>query len=109
MIRRPPRSTLFPYTTLFRSRYVPASEGAEVGGDWYDAFPGVLGGTVLVIGDVVGHDRNAAAVMGQFRGLLRGISHASGADPGEVLGQLDRAADRLALGAMATALDRKRV
>src|SRR3712207_8961291 len=23
MIRRPPRSTLFPYTTLFRSRYVP--------------------------------------------------------------------------------------
>src|SRR2546422_8842396 len=25
MIRRPPRSTLFPYTTLFRSEYVPAS------------------------------------------------------------------------------------
>src|SRR3712207_7464256 len=24
MIRRPPRSTLFPYTTLFRSRAVPA-------------------------------------------------------------------------------------
>src|SRR2546421_6124605 len=23
MIRRPPRSTLFPYTTLFRSRYIP--------------------------------------------------------------------------------------
>src|SRR2546427_8342627 len=23
MIRRPPRSTLFPYTTLFRSRYKP--------------------------------------------------------------------------------------
>src|SRR3712207_7229430 len=23
MIRRPPRSTLFPYTTLFRSRYSP--------------------------------------------------------------------------------------
>src|SRR2546422_2020315 len=39
MIRRPPRSTLFPYTTLFRSlagwspsrgsRYAPASDGAE--------------------------------------------------------------------------------
>src|SRR2546429_7606822 len=26
MIRRPPRSTLFPYTTLFRSRDVPGSE-----------------------------------------------------------------------------------
>src|SRR2546421_9608761 len=25
MIRRPPRSTLFPYTTLFRSRRTPAS------------------------------------------------------------------------------------
>src|SRR6266542_5555492 len=24
MIRRPPRSTLFPYTTLFRSRHVPS-------------------------------------------------------------------------------------
>src|SRR3712207_8050179 len=28
MIRRPPRSTLFPYTTLFRS---PASHGADSG------------------------------------------------------------------------------
>src|SRR2546426_8212151 len=25
MIRRPPRSTLFPYTTLFRSRHAPAA------------------------------------------------------------------------------------
>src|SRR5260370_2060565 len=28
MIRRPPRSTLFPYTTLFRSQFV-AAQGAE--------------------------------------------------------------------------------
>src|SRR2546429_4567389 len=27
MIRRPPRSTLFPYTTLFRSRRTPLREG----------------------------------------------------------------------------------
>src|SRR2546426_10462752 len=27
MIRRPPRSTLFPYTTLFRSRFLPAHQG----------------------------------------------------------------------------------
>src|SRR2546426_6585009 len=26
MIRRPPRSTLFPYTTLFRSKYVEAAQ-----------------------------------------------------------------------------------
>src|SRR5256885_15791425 len=29
MIRRPPRSTLFPYTTLFRSLLEPAGPGAE--------------------------------------------------------------------------------
>src|SRR5438445_8418762 len=32
MIRRPPRSTLFPYTTLFRSEQVPAG-GAETRGE----------------------------------------------------------------------------
>src|SRR3712207_8508291 len=30
MIRRPPRSTLFPYTTLFRSRRFPAAGAALV-------------------------------------------------------------------------------
>src|SRR5256885_11928613 len=28
MIRRPPRSTLFPYTTLFRSRFRPVTRGS---------------------------------------------------------------------------------
>src|SRR2546426_6751347 len=32
MIRRPPRSTLFPYTTLFRSLREPLAEGAREGG-----------------------------------------------------------------------------
>src|SRR2546421_7410386 len=30
MIRRPPRSTLFPYTTLFRSRLVVATDAREI-------------------------------------------------------------------------------
>src|SRR5260370_29243250 len=30
MIRRPPRSTLFPYTTLFRSRYIPDVQLVEI-------------------------------------------------------------------------------
>src|SRR3712207_8401915 len=30
MIRRPPRSTLFPYTTLFRSEYAEALRRAEI-------------------------------------------------------------------------------
>src|SRR6266498_985082 len=33
MIRRPPRSTLFPYTTLFRSPFREAAEGAPKFGD----------------------------------------------------------------------------
>src|SRR5687767_15320763 len=32
MIRRPPRSTLFPYTTLFRSRLLPARHPAAGAG-----------------------------------------------------------------------------
>src|SRR2546430_12644045 len=38
MIRRPPRSTLFPYTTLFRSGGwdVVERDGAECGGGWAD-------------------------------------------------------------------------
>src|SRR2546427_6605033 len=32
MIRRPPRSTLFPYTTLFRSHHVPTSFQASPSG-----------------------------------------------------------------------------
>ena len=32
MIRRPPRSTLFPYTTLFRSTLLGLKRGAEIVG-----------------------------------------------------------------------------
>ncbi|CCG01252.1 SpoIIE family protein phosphatase [Blastococcus saxobsidens] len=85
-------------------RYVPAAEGAEIGGDWYDAFLQRGGATVLAIGDVVGHDTRAAAAMGQVRGLLRGISYSSGGSPAEVLSELDRAVQGLALDTMATAL-----
>src|SRR2546422_6186390 len=34
MIRRPPRSTLFPYTTLFRSRRI--NQGTKSRTDWSD-------------------------------------------------------------------------
>src|SRR5256885_12636712 len=36
MIRRPPRSTLFPYTTLFRSPRAAAERGPVSGGDRAD-------------------------------------------------------------------------
>src|SRR2546429_9949194 len=37
MIRRPPRSTLFPYTTLFRSVGLEAVAGAKILGTWWPA------------------------------------------------------------------------
>ena len=85
-------------------RYVPAAREVQVGGDWYDAFAQPDGATVLVIGDVVGHDTEAAAVMGQLRGLLRGIAFDSGDGPAEVLSRLDRAIDGLHLEAIASVL-----
>jgi serine phosphatase RsbU (regulator of sigma subunit) len=84
-------------------RYQPAAEEAQVGGDWYDAFH-TDGGTALVIGDVAGHDGDAAAVMGQLRNLLRGIAHATAAPPAAVLAELDRAMAGLGVAALATVL-----
>jgi PAS domain S-box-containing protein len=84
-------------------RYAPAVRAAQVGGDWYDAFLQPDGATMLVIGDVVGHDTVAAAAMGQLRGLLRGIAYRAGAGPAEVLGDLDRAVQGLQVHTLATA------
>ncbi|MGY1724828.1 SpoIIE family protein phosphatase [Blastococcus sp. SYSU DS0533] len=84
-------------------RYLPAAEAARVGGDWYDAFLQPGGATMLVIGDVVGHDTEAAAAMGQLRGLLRGVATYSDAGPGEVLRGLDASMTTLQITTMATA------
>ena len=84
-------------------RYVPATEAARVGGDWYDAFLQRDGAAVVVIGDVVGHDTAAAAAMGQLRSLLRGIAHYSGAGPAEVLHGLDQAIADMHTDTLATA------
>ena len=84
-------------------RYLPATEAARVGGDWYDAFLQPNGATMLVIGDVVGHDTAAAAAMGQVRSLLRGIAAYSDAGPVEVLRGLDSAMSVLQIDTLATA------
>jgi hypothetical protein len=85
-------------------RYEPAAETAQVGGDWYDAFLQAEGSTVLVIGDVVGHDAEAAAAMGQVRGLLRGIAATTAERPAAVLTRLDAAMELLQLHTTATAI-----
>ncbi len=85
-------------------RYEAAAETAQVGGDWYDAFVQAEGNTVLVIGDVVGHDTAAAAAMGQVRSLLRGVAVFSGEGPGDVLRGVDRALETLQVETTATAV-----
>ena len=85
-------------------RYQPAEEIASVGGDWFDSFLTADGATTLVIGDVVGHDTEAAAAMGQIRGLLRGIAWDSGAAPASVLTRLDAAMEGLQVATTASAV-----
>ncbi|WP_369070045.1 SpoIIE family protein phosphatase [Kineococcus terrestris] len=86
------------------ARYLPAAAAAQVGGDWYDAFRQRDGRSVLVIGDVMGHDVSAAAAMGQLRSLLRGIAHATDHGPAQLLTGLDAAMRGLAVDTTATAL-----
>ena len=50
---------------------------------------------MLAIGDVVGHDTEAAAAMGQVRGLLRGIAFTTGDSPAAVLTRFDYAVVQL--------------
>jgi serine phosphatase RsbU (regulator of sigma subunit) len=75
------------------ARYLPATSGAEVGGDWYDVLTLGDGRVGLVIGDVVGHDIEAAGVMGTVRHALRAYAWVD-RGPASVIGRLDE----LALG-----------
>jgi sigma-B regulation protein RsbU (phosphoserine phosphatase) len=85
-------------------RYRPATRHSEVGGDWYDAFPVSDGATMLVIGDVAGHDAPAAATMAQTRGMLRAISQTVPGSPAAVLTSLDTVLARLELTTLVTAV-----
>src|SRR2546430_9658654 len=63
MIRRPPRSTLFPYTTLFRSGYGAILAGSRLTnapGASITLFPGAGGGRILALElDNQGTDRKS--------------------------------------------------
>ncbi len=85
-------------------RYRPAAGAARGGGDWYDAFAQHDGGTMLVIGDVVGHDVEAAALMAQLRSMLRAIAVVTRNSPADVLSLLDAAVRTLRIPALATAV-----
>jgi serine phosphatase RsbU (regulator of sigma subunit) len=86
--------------------YQPAATERDIGGDWYDAFVTRDGATAVVIGDVAGHDLDAAVAMGQLRALVRAIGYDSQESPARVLERVDGAIDGLDLpgSMMATAL-----
>lgn len=86
------------------ARYVPAAGDVQVGGDWYDAFARPGSGPVVVIGDVVGHDLEATAAMGQLRSALRALAWASGDHPARVLTELDTLNEGLRITDFATIL-----
>jgi PAS domain S-box-containing protein len=78
--------------------YEAASDGLDVGGDWYDAF-WVNGDNriALVVGDVVGRGITAAATMGQLRSAVRALA-ATDLGPGPLLTALDRFSSRHDIG-----------
>ncbi|MDI5972629.1 SpoIIE family protein phosphatase [Streptomyces sp. SL13] len=71
------------------SRYLSATSGIEIGGDWYEMIRLPGGGVALVVGDVEGHNVPAAVVMGQLRGAMRAYA-AEGHGPGTLLARSDR-------------------
>ncbi|WP_211307894.1 SpoIIE family protein phosphatase [Geodermatophilus normandii] len=85
-------------------RYTPAAETAQVGGDWYDAFLQPGGSMIVTVGDVLGHNTEAAAAMGQIRSMLRAIAVTTGAGPAEVLRRVDEAMTTLQVNTTATAV-----
>jgi GAF domain-containing protein len=86
------------------ARYLPAQAGIAVGGDWYDAFAQPDGSVMVAVGDVSGHDIEAAATMGQLRNLVRGDAYGRDDGAGPLLTQLDRAVRGLRMPATATAV-----
>ncbi|MEV8554249.1 SpoIIE family protein phosphatase [Streptomyces glaucescens] len=86
------------------ARYAASSTTAQVGGDWYDSFILPSGDTALVIGDVTGHNLDAAIAMSQLRSMLRGIAVDRQEPPETVLRRLDMANHTLYREATATCI-----
>lgn len=83
-------------------RYLPAPDASHVGGDWYDAFSLTDGATALAVGDVVGHDLEAAAGMAQLRNMLRAYAVSQQKPPSKIVEWLDQATLGIAEVSMAT-------
>ncbi|MCX5167104.1 PAS domain S-box protein [Streptomyces antibioticus] len=71
------------------SRYRPATQGAGVGGDWFDLIPLGADRVGVLIGDVMGRGLEAAAVMGQLRSAAHALAK-TGMQPRQLMRALDR-------------------
>lgn len=96
-----PRNLPQPPGVVSANRYRPAVAGIELGGDWYDVIEPADGGVGMVIGDVEGHNAEAAVVMGQLRSAVRAYA-AEGHGPAEVLARTDVLLAGLHTGVFAT-------
>ncbi|GAA3506435.1 SpoIIE family protein phosphatase [Streptomyces prasinosporus] len=71
------------------ARYLPATRGMDIGGDFYDVIRLGDSAAAAVIGDVQGHNAAAAALMGQVRTAMH--AHATfGTPPDRVLAGTNR-------------------
>jgi serine phosphatase RsbU (regulator of sigma subunit)/PAS domain-containing protein len=88
---------------VLATRYLPATVDNDVGGDFYDVMQSPSGTATIAIGDVAGHDMEAAAVMGKVRTAARVLAgQATGAR--HLIEMLRRGWDNLELERMATLL-----
>jgi anti-sigma regulatory factor (Ser/Thr protein kinase) len=85
------------------ARYLPGTLLGTVGGDWYDTIKLPGGRVALVVGDVMGHGINSAAMMGQLRIAIQTLACLD-LPPGVVLRKLDDLAQRLGDHYLATCL-----
>ncbi|MFV5992540.1 SpoIIE family protein phosphatase [Streptomyces sp. NPDC056231] len=85
------------------ARYVPANEGIEVGGDWYDVIPLSGARVALVIGDVMGHGLAEAATMGRLRTAVHTLADLE-FPPSELLTRLNQVVNDLGDDFYATCL-----
>ncbi|GAA2787769.1 SpoIIE family protein phosphatase [Kitasatospora paracochleata] len=85
------------------ARYLPATRGMDIGGDFYDLIRIDDATVVAVIGDVEGHNVAAAAMMGQVRTAIRAHTSA-GAPPDQVLARTSRLLDDLHTELLASCL-----
>jgi serine phosphatase RsbU (regulator of sigma subunit) len=72
------------------ARYLPATHGIDVGGDFYDLIRLTDTTAAAVVGDVQGHNIAAAALMGQVRTAVHAHATAAGDRPDQVLARTNR-------------------